>query len=175
MSYLRCPSCTIPSGKAKQQESSHQGVEEVMRRKMLGLQLSCGPVEQLQTRMKPSGAKVETPAGSSRVLCITTHTYLWLCLQRVRRLFSSNSTMSCQCHFAQQRILSETLLLFLCPCPLNSELVSSHRNCATHRHAASKEFVQPGKVALCGFALKVSADISLSGSYKLSTQEDDLG
>lgn len=82
--------------------------------------------------------------------------------------------------FAQQRILSEMLLLFPYPCLFNSKVISSHRhcvlrNCATHRHVAGKEFVQPSKVALCGFALKVSTDISLSGSYKLSTQEGYLG
>lgn len=37
----------------------------------------------------------------------------------------------------------------------------------SHRHVASKEFVQPSKVALCGFVLKVPADTSLSGNYKL--------
>jgi hypothetical protein len=31
------PSCTIPSGKPKWQEGSHQGVEEVMRRKNVQL------------------------------------------------------------------------------------------------------------------------------------------
>lgn len=100
------------------------------------------------------------------------HTYIFMafCLRRARRLFSSKSTMSRQFHFAQQRILSETQLLFPYPCPLNSKVISHHRhcvprNCATHRRVASKEFVQPSKVALCGFALKVSTDISLSGSH----------
>lgn len=114
-------------------------------------------------------------SGNSRWLLQSVayhHTYIVIafCLQRMRRPFSSKSIMSCQFlfSFAQQRILFEALLLFHCPFPLSSKFISSHRqcasgNCAPHRHVASKVFVQPSKVALSGFALKVPADASLSG------------
>lgn len=100
------------------------------------------------------------------------HTYLVIafCLQRMRTSFSSKSITSCRVlfSFAQQRILFEALLSFHCPFPLSSKFISSHRqcasgNCASHRHVASKEFIQPSKVDLSSFALKIPADASLSG------------
>lgn len=70
-------------------------------------------------------------------------------------------------------MIFEAVLLFHSPFPLSSKFISSHRkcasrNCASQRHVSSKEFVQPSKAAWCGFALKIPADASLLGNYKLS-------
>lgn len=64
-SYHQCPGCTIPSGMEEQQESSRQGVEEVMRRKKC-LASSCPMGERNSCRGVPAGSRrvtVESPAA----------------------------------------------------------------------------------------------------------------
>lgn len=88
--------------------------------------------------------------------------------------------MSCQFlfSFAQRRIIPEALLLFHYPFPLSSTFIESHRVRLQTVHPADvkqAEFVQPSKVALCGFASKFSANASFLGNDKVPTYASLFG